>query len=1044
MKKVICVLLAVSLMLSVAAPVFADEFDDPLFASIPVEYSDATGTIELLEVMVQDGRVYAEAFALAERLGYKCALDGSHLSISINTIESYHKVPFIDVDFFVDDTKVYYNPPGGIYREYTAPYPCQQNDRGTWIPLQYALVLLGGNSQVFDDALYIQMPEENVLSISSIIAIRGSLLSFDWEDDFGYSEFASNVTDGAARVVTLFNGLLEFDGRSWSSFVDWNAFDKKFGKSLAAMFCSYSTAELLESTKDLETMLDVFGTKGKTGEMLRSKQLRLDTDVILWKDTCSEYLKKLEAGSGSPIKYNLLYQQYERAMDDQLLFSKLGGEATIEIQDKISSATNVLEAAKLIGYGVSYLSEYQQKDSFMLSVLRNYLTTRDVTDELSDATANAMLKYVNKIDGNIMSYGLYQFLEEHALETLIDGTSLDVLLGAPANIVLLAWDIMSSTIPFYDKGLESVEHREISNYAQQVQNDAQENIYRLLDQLRPNDEPLTSEQCVQLAEYCYIYLKACYIARESAIKSLDGISEEAMNRVNSKIQAEEDVNDQIVKYLSVLSRVNAENSCYILGFLPANNEEYLEMGAGKAITTEWVVENSTVIDCDNLVSDAFTDYGLRNDGYVNNYRIPKINISGKDANETNAIIYNDLYYGVYEKIENKRGNCGDSGITYSWTEQNGIISILVRWAPEDYTGHGPIYYKTYNASSQTGELLSIEDVADKYEMTLDEYYTVVKKQVSSCCAEVAGPTEYHSQYFDKMLDEMTSLSNIQSSMPFINSNGNLCCVSKVYYDIVGEVHETLLNLTGNTTPEAPAFSWDMPEDSDYMNVLQSYPKTAEYTLYDINKDGLYELIVHGRDYDVYTLSGAGAVLCGSCDAYYHGLYAFDGNGLIVHNGGSGYLHLEYVSLYTLSDNVFKDTEGMINTEENSIDELHNYLSKYTKITNFYPVSDYSLLTENSSAELTPLQNWVENCDTKKFTNADLETFDSDDCRLARNAIFAKSGRIFSDKALQQYFEQFDWYHPTVSPDDFSNSMLNDIQLYNRDLIINYEESRGYR
>ena len=93
---------------------------------------------------------------------------------------------------------------------------------------------------------------------------------------------------------------------------------------------------------------------------------------------------------------------------------------------------------------------------------------------------------------------------------------------------------------------------------------------------------------------------------------------------------------------------------------------------------------------------------------------------------------------------------------------------------------------------------------------------------------------------------------------------------------------------------------------------------------------------------------------------------------------------------------------------------------------------------------TPLEYWVEYCDTQYLTRSDLIAFDAEECRLARNAIFAKSGRIFQDEALQAYFAQFDWYVPRVAPENFSNSMLNDIQLYNLELILEYEESCGYR
>ena len=87
---------------------------------------------------------------------------------------------------------------------------------------------------------------------------------------------------------------------------------------------------------------------------------------------------------------------------------------------------------------------------------------------------------------------------------------------------------------------------------------------------------------------------------------------------------------------------------------------------------------------------------------------------------------------------------------------------------------------------------------------------------------------------------------------------------------------------------------------------------------------------------------------------------------------------------------------------------------------------------------------IENCDSMYLTESDLSGFDKEMCRIARNALYAKSGRKFNDASLQDFFEQFDWYHPTVEPSAFSGSMFNKYQSANLNLISNYEHERGYR
>lgn len=580
MRKIISIILVIAITTSLAIPAIAEETEAPQYGSIKVEYSDSRGSIENLEVMILDGYVYANVDSFSSRLGYKWEQNENVVSIYSTASLWGEQPPALTLHFRIGDTSVSYNPMCGIEVEYTTPAPCVQNERGIWVPFSYTLYLLGGSRNIAGDVVTVQMPAQNVLSIAAMITNNEPALSFDWVDDFGYSEQTTNVTDGAARVVTLFKGLLAFDGSAWSSFIDWNAFDKKFGRSLAAMLCTYSSDELMESIEEVEVLVDVFDDNGALGSMFQTQQALIDSDVNAWSKVCELQLNNLKAGSGTLPQYNMVYQQYERATKQQDLLSAVGADDLMYIQDELSSVTNVLDKATKIGYAVSYLSEFQQRDSFQATVLQNYFATRKDTDLLDDATASAIAGYASS---GMIEYTAQKFCEEHLLEIIVDETGLDALMGAPANLLLLAWDIMSETIPFYSEGLENVEAREISNYAQQVQNDAAQNLNTLIASLRADSASLSPEDCVQLAEYCYVYLKSCYIARSSAIDSLKNVSEETREILESKISVETEVNLKIAKYLSILSRAGSANPCYILGFLPKNNNELVAMYTDESI-----------------------------------------------------------------------------------------------------------------------------------------------------------------------------------------------------------------------------------------------------------------------------------------------------------------------------------------------------------------------------------------------------------------------------------------------------------------------------
>ena len=88
--------------------------------------------------------------------------------------------------------------------------------------------------------------------------------------------------------------------------------------------------------------------------------------------------------------------------------------------------------------------------------------------------------------------------------------------------------------------------------------------------------------------------------------------------------------------------------------------------------------------------------------------------------------------------------------------------------------------------------------------------------------------------------------------------------------------------------------------------------------------------------------------------------------------------------------------------------------------------------------------FLNNCDRLYLSYNDVEGFDEEMCRIARNGIYAKSGRKFKDASLQAYFEQYDWYYPTVDPSAFTAGMLNEYQNANLNMIMSYEREHGYR
>jgi hypothetical protein len=76
-------------------------------------------------------------------------------------------------------------------------------------------------------------------------------------------------------------------------------------------------------------------------------------------------------------------------------------------------------------------------------------------------------------------------------------------------------------------------------------------------------------------------------------------------------------------------------------------------------------------------------------------------------------------------------------------------------------------------------------------------------------------------------------------------------------------------------------------------------------------------------------------------------------------------------------------------------------------------------------------------DRRLLTAEDLAPLSKEQLRIARNEIYARRGWDFRTKAMETYFEQFDWYTPSLGKIELSH-----IEQQNVDFIVKYERTRS--
>ena len=86
---------------------------------------------------------------------------------------------------------------------------------------------------------------------------------------------------------------------------------------------------------------------------------------------------------------------------------------------------------------------------------------------------------------------------------------------------------------------------------------------------------------------------------------------------------------------------------------------------------------------------------------------------------------------------------------------------------------------------------------------------------------------------------------------------------------------------------------------------------------------------------------------------------------------------------------------------------------------------------------------IPDSNSRFLTDSDLDPLTKEELRIARNEIYARCGRRFNDPGLQAYFDSQPWYHGTIMPDDFKESLFNIYEKKNSEFIAAYEKRKGY-
>ena len=801
MKKIISILLSAIILLTTGTA-YATETKsaDISYNTLPVEFSDNLGTTENLDAMVDDGHLYVNAKQLGERLGYQVKAGDEY--VAIFNKEFSNTVPYGITTFYYDSTKVGHMLFNKMV-DYEAPFKTVKNADGEWIPFEFSLLLLNSSDVVLDKKIHVDMPEKNIVDIYMDVLKNNDRYLFDWEADAGATPGSMFAMGTAANMVQIFNGVLDWDGASWCQLInsfsmDSSSYDAKYSESFAKMFCTYSDEELSRDVDAMKEKLKPFNGDNWVVKSMKQIDDAYDYKIEnLSKKTADLKKKMVVENKASVDAYNKSYQELDKLCSRADFFSETT-DPFVQVSKSFKEATGFMEAFYSVMEITGYASEFQNQDKFAVKSLDTFIKNSNYGCVMSKAMKDGLRDYKNTLETDIVSYSAYNYLMNNMGDLLKEGLDVSTtLLDTESKIYLLIWDISKETVPWVKNGLSNTDCFLQSMYAGIVQSDTFKSYIDKRDTVFKDANNITSKNLYEVTQYCYAYLKSCYITRDAAVGALTEKTKEDNPTYES---TQKMVNQEIAKCLVKLKDADKTNKYGCYGFLPENNKQYLsEYDDGTLI--QCVINGVDVnsIYQEYIKNKEYNDY-IKDEWKSNNpsqYAIIDIDQDGeneliiRDENDGcssfSVFRYNDDEQKVIGiDIENILGYENEK--TYHVSRFYGEMLYSSKYKAIVYHENGDPYLNQVVYQSIDGNVLK-----DKFSILVDTnniekkpYYTLYEN----------SEKELSKSEYDAYLEDMTEVhwENIEKNDISIKLNRDeICKIVQQHYNFQYSANELSVN-----------------------------------------------------------------------------------------------------------------------------------------------------------------------------------------------------------------------------------------------------------
>ena len=800
MKRVISFFLCVIMLMLSTYTALAKETTDISYNTLSVEFSDNLGTTEELNVMVTEEHLYVDAEQLGDRLGYQVEVGNEYVAIYNKNFSN--TVPYGLTTFYYDSTKVRHMLFNKMV-DYEAPFKIVKNSDGVWIPFEFSLLLLNSSDVVLDNQVHIEMPQKNIVDIYMDILKNNDRYLFDWKSDAGASEGSIFAMGTGAYFVQVFSGILDKDGASWSQLIDsfylkMDSYDRKYAESFARMFCTYSDEELTLNAKAMKEKMKPFNGDNWVAKSIKKVDDIIDDNIGDLSEKTADLKKKIDVENGTSVaKFNKSYQELDKMCNTADYFSNMT-DPFLTASKEFKNVTSFLDVFYKISEVIGYASEFKNQDEFAVKSLDTLIKKSDSSCVMSKAMKDSMGDYKKTLETDIVAYSAYNYLMNNMTDLFTDTIDISTtILDMDSKLYLLAWDIAKGAIPLVKNSLSNTDCFLQSMYAGIIQSDTFSTYINKRNVVFGDAKNITPENLYELSQYCYAYLKSCYITRDAAVGALTEKTKEDNPTYKS---TQKMVNQEIAKCLVELKDADKTNKYGCYGFLPENNKQYLsEYDDGTLI--QCVINGVDVnsVYQEYIKNKEYNDY-IKDEWKSNNpsqYAIIDIDQDGeneliiRDENDGcssfSVFRYNDDEQKVIGiDIENILGYENEN--TYHVSQFYGEMLYSSKYKAIVYHENGNPYLNQVVYQSIDGNVLK-----DKFSILVDTnniekkpYYTLYEN----------SEKELSKSEYDAYLEDMTEVhwENIEKNDISIKLNRDeICKIVQQHYNFQYSANELSVN-----------------------------------------------------------------------------------------------------------------------------------------------------------------------------------------------------------------------------------------------------------